>query len=84
VNKCIPLWIYLHIFINHSCIHYNYRVQYRYKELLKERCMSMKSMDVMEQLDVWLRMLIEAEGADLHIKSDSAIHARVKSDYTFY
>jgi twitching motility protein PilT len=42
--------------------------------------MSLKNMDAMEQLDVWLRMLIEAQGADLHIKSDSAIHARVKSD----
>jgi twitching motility protein PilT len=42
--------------------------------------MSLKNMDVMKQLDVWLRMLIEAEGADLHIKSDNAIHARVKSD----
>ena len=42
--------------------------------------MSLDNQDVMKQLDVWLRMLIEAEGADLHIKSDSAIHARVKSD----
>jgi len=42
--------------------------------------MSLENQDVMKQLDGWLRMLIEAEGADLHIKSDSAIHARVKSD----
>ncbi len=42
--------------------------------------MSLESQDVMKQLDTWLRMLIEAEGADLHIKSDSTIHARVKSD----
>ncbi len=42
--------------------------------------MSLSNQDVMKQLDVWLRMLIEAEGADLHIKSDSAIHARVKSE----
>ncbi len=42
--------------------------------------MSLDNQDVMKQLDVWLKMLIEAEGADLHIKSDSPIHARVKSD----
>ena len=42
--------------------------------------MSLDHQDVMKQLDAWLRMLIEAEGADLHIKSDSTIHARVKSD----
>jgi twitching motility protein PilT len=42
--------------------------------------MSLVNQDVMKQLDIWLRMLIEAEGADLHIKSDSTIRARVKSD----
>ena len=42
--------------------------------------MSFNSKDIMKQLDAWLRMLVEAEGADLHIKSNSAIHARVKSD----
>jgi len=42
--------------------------------------MSFVNQDVMKQLDVWLRMLIEVEGADLHIKSDGAIRARVKSD----
>ena len=42
--------------------------------------MSFVNQDVMKKLDVWLKMLIEVEGADLHIKSDSAIHARVKSD----
>lgn len=33
-----------------------------------------------ERLNSWLTMLIEAEGADLHIKSNSPIRARVKSD----
>ncbi len=42
--------------------------------------MSLNYQDVMKQLDIWLRMLAEVEGADLHIKSDSAIRARVKSD----
>ncbi|MEA3433289.1 MAG: type IV pili twitching motility protein PilT, partial [Campylobacterota bacterium] len=42
--------------------------------------MSLVNQDVMKKLDVWLSMLIEVEGADLHIKSDGAIHARVKSD----
>ncbi len=42
--------------------------------------MSLTYQDVMKQLDIWLTMLIEADGADLHIKSNSAIHARVKSD----
>ena len=42
--------------------------------------MSLSDQGVMKQLDVWLKMLIDAEGADLHIKSDNKIHARVKSD----
>ena len=42
--------------------------------------MSFNSNDIIKQLDIWLKMLVEAEGADLHIKSDSAIHARFKSD----
>jgi len=42
--------------------------------------MSLSKQEVIEQLNVWLNMLIEVEGADLHIKSDSAIRARVKSD----
>ncbi len=42
--------------------------------------MSLSKQEVMDQLNVWLNMLIEVEGADLHIKSDSAIRARVKSD----
>ena len=35
---------------------------------------------IKERLDSWLHMLIEANGADLHIKSNSQIHARIKSD----
>ena len=33
-----------------------------------------------QRLNSWLSMLIEADGADLHIKSNSPIRARVKSD----
>jgi len=33
-----------------------------------------------QKLNNWLTLLIEAEGADLHIKSDSQIRARVKSE----
>ena len=33
-----------------------------------------------QRLNSWLTMLIEANGADLHIKSNSPIRARVKSD----
>jgi len=32
------------------------------------------------KLNSWLRMLIEVEGADLHIKTNGQIHARVKDD----
>jgi len=42
--------------------------------------MSLFEQDVLKRLDVWLTMLIEAEGADLHIKSNSPIRARFKSD----
>lgn len=35
---------------------------------------------IKDKLDAWLQMLIEANGADLHIKSNSQIHARIKSD----
>jgi len=35
---------------------------------------------IKDRLDGWLQMLIEANGADLHIKSNSQIHARIKSD----
>ena len=33
-----------------------------------------------QRLNSWLIMLVEAEGADLHIKSDSPVRARVKSE----
>ena len=33
-----------------------------------------------QRLNSWLTMLIESDGADLHIKSNSPIRARVKSD----
>ena len=36
--------------------------------------------NIQQRLDSWLRMLIESDGADLHLKSNSPIHARVKSD----
>ncbi len=36
--------------------------------------------NIQQRLDSWLYMLIEADGADLHLKSDSQIHARIKSD----
>jgi twitching motility protein PilT len=36
--------------------------------------------NIQQRLDAWLYMLIEAEGADLHLKSNSPIHARIKSD----
>ena len=42
--------------------------------------MSLQDHHIMRKLDEWLHMLIEVEGADLHIKSGSAIHARVKSE----
>ncbi len=42
--------------------------------------MSLQNHHIMRKLDDWLHMLIEVEGADLHIKSNSTIHARVKSE----
>ena len=36
--------------------------------------------NIKQRLDAWLQMLIEANGADLHIKSNSPIHARIKSE----
>lgn len=36
--------------------------------------------NLQQRLDSWLHMLIEAEGADLHIKSNARIHARIKSE----
>jgi len=42
--------------------------------------MPVEQKDILERLNDWLSMLIEADGADLHIKSDSKIHARLKGD----
>ncbi len=42
--------------------------------------MSLQKQSIAKRLDAWLNMLIEVEGADLHIKSNSTIRARVKSD----
>ena len=42
--------------------------------------MSFQNQNITKRLDAWLNMLIEVEGADLHIKSNSNIRARVKSD----
>ena len=42
--------------------------------------MSLQNQNITKRLDAWLNMLIEVEGADLHIKSNSNIRARVKSD----
>ncbi len=36
--------------------------------------------NIQQRLDSWLQMLIEADGADLHLKTNSQIHARIKSD----
>jgi len=40
--------------------------------------MSSNHNTALKQLNTWLQMLIEVEGADLHIKTDSSIHARVR------
>jgi len=42
--------------------------------------MSMHNESTLERLNGWLQMLIESDGADLHIKSKSQIHARIKGD----
>jgi len=42
--------------------------------------MSLEEQEVLERLNVWLGMLIEAGGVDLHIKSHSPIRARFKND----
>jgi twitching motility protein PilT len=42
--------------------------------------MKLHNEKIKEILDRWLHMLISAEGADLHIKSESPLRARVKSD----
>ena len=40
----------------------------------------MQNKTVQEDLNRWLYMLIDAKGVDLHIKSNSPLHARIKSD----
>ena len=46
-----------------------------------EYCMTQEERNhTLEKLNVWLKMLIKAKGADLHIKSDNAIHARINND----
>jgi len=40
----------------------------------------MQLAEPMEKLKTWLSMLIEIQGADLHIKTDSPIRARVKDE----
>lgn len=42
--------------------------------------MSLQNQNITKRLNAWLEMLIEVEGADLHLKSNSTIRARVKSD----
>ncbi|MCW8821336.1 MAG: PilT/PilU family type 4a pilus ATPase [Sulfurovum sp.] len=42
--------------------------------------MSFDNKNIRERLNGWLTMLIDVEGADLHLKSNSPIRARVKSD----
>ncbi len=40
--------------------------------------MSIRNESIVERLNGWLEMLIETGGADLHIKSNGKIHARLK------
>ena len=42
--------------------------------------MSFDNKNITERLDAWLTMLIDVDGADLHLKSNSPSRARVKSD----
>lgn len=42
--------------------------------------MSIHDGNMLKRLNGWLEMLIESNGADLHIKSESEIHARIKGD----
>ncbi len=47
---------------------------------MKRFNMSLYQQDILKQLNIWLTMLIEAEGSDLHIKSNSPIRTRLKND----
>lgn len=42
--------------------------------------MSSNTKPALEQLNAWLQMLIEVEGADLHIKTNSSVRARVRDE----
>jgi twitching motility protein PilT len=42
--------------------------------------MSISEQHVKKRLDTWLAMLLEANGSDLHLKSNGNIRARVKGD----
>ena len=42
--------------------------------------MALDTTNPLEKLNSWLRMLIDVEGADLHIKTDSTIRARVRDE----
>ncbi len=42
--------------------------------------MSLDTIKPLEKLNTWLKMLIDVEGADLHIKTDSSIRARVRDE----
>ena len=42
--------------------------------------MALDTTKPLEKLNTWLRMLIDVEGADLHIKTDSTIRARVRDE----
>ena len=42
--------------------------------------MALDTNKTMNKLNTWLRLLIKANGADLHIKTDSKIRARVKEE----
>lgn len=57
-------------------IYYTYKVLRR--ELNKMDLVNHKN--ALERLNIWLSMLIEAEGADLHIKSNSKVCARIKDN----
>jgi len=57
-------------------IYYQYKVLYT--ELNRMDLINQKN--ALKKLDSWLDTLIKAEGADLHIKSNSKVRARVKDD----
>ncbi len=42
--------------------------------------MPISKSNIKKRLDAWLTMLLEVSGSDLHLKSNSTVHARVKGD----